>query len=130
MRRILIVAFPDVQTLDVVGPAEVFSMANSLANGGEYDVEVVASAADALTTGSGLKLLPHRSLAAVRGPIDTLLVAGGTGVVAAKDDERLMRFIRSASSRAPRGVRLHGRPPAGRGRPARRPPRDHPLGRV
>ena len=102
MRRVVIVAFPDVQTLDVVGPAEVFSMANSLANRGEYGVEVVASRADALTTGSGLRLVPHRSLAAVRGPIDTLLVAGGTGVVAAKDDERLMRFIRSAASRARR----------------------------
>lgn len=102
MRRIVIVAFPDVQTLDVVGPTEVFSMANSLATGGEYDVEVVASAADALTTGSGLRLLPHRSVAAVRGPIDTLLVAGGTGVLSAKDDEPLMRFIRSAASRARR----------------------------
>ena len=102
MRRIVIVAFPGVQTLDVVGPAEVFLMADRLANGGEYAVEVVASSADALTTGSGLKLLPHRSLAGVRGPIDTLLVAGGTGVVAAQSDERLMRWIRSAAPRARR----------------------------
>ncbi len=102
MRRIVIVAFPDVQTLDVVGPAEVFSMADRLANGGQYAVEVVASSAEALTTGSGLKLLPHRSLAGVRGPIDTLVVAGGTGVVAAQADERLVRWIRSAAPRARR----------------------------
>jgi len=102
VRRIVIVAFPDVQTLDVVGPAEVFSMADRLANGGQYKVEVVASSADALTTGSGLRLLPHRALAAVRGPIDTLVVAGGTGVVAARSDERLVRWIRSAASRARR----------------------------
>ena len=102
MRRIVIVGFPDVQTLDVVGPAEVFSMGDRLANGGEYDIEVVASSADAITTGSGLKLLPHRSLAGVRGPIDTLIVAGGTGVVAAQSDEKLVRWIRSAASRARR----------------------------
>ena len=102
MRRIVIVAFPDVQTLDVVGPAEVFSMADRLANGGEYGVEVVAPSAGALTTGSGLQLLPHRGLAGVRGPIDTLLVAGGTGVVEAQRDERLVRWIRSAAPRARR----------------------------
>ena len=73
-----------------------------LANGGEYAVHVVASSADALTTGSGLKLLPHRSLTGVRGPIDTLVVAGGTGVVAAQSDERLIRWIRWAAPRARR----------------------------
>jgi transcriptional regulator GlxA family with amidase domain len=102
VRRIVIVAFPDVQTLDVVGPTEVFSMADGLANGGEYRVEVVASSGGALTTGSGLQLLPHRALTGVRGPIDTLLVAGGTGVVEAKRDERLVRWIRSAAPRARR----------------------------
>ena len=102
MRRIVIVAFTDVQTLDVVGPAEVFSMADRLANGGEYTVDVVASSPDAVTTGSGLRLLPHRALSGVRGPIDTLIVAGGTGVVRAQDDERLMRWIRSAAPRARR----------------------------
>ena len=102
MRRIVIVAFPDVQTLDVVGPAEVFSMADRLANGGEYAVEVVASSADAVTTGSGLRLLPHRALTGVRGPIDTLIVAGGTGVVDAQRDERLIRWIRSAAARSRR----------------------------
>lgn len=102
MRRIVIVAFPDVQTLDVVGPAEVFSMADGIANGGEYAVELVAPSAAAVTTGSGLRLLPHRALTSVRGPIDTLLVAGGTGVIAARRDERLVRWIRSAASRSRR----------------------------
>jgi len=102
MRRIVIVAFPDIQTLDVVGPAEVFWTADRLANGGEYSVEVVASSADAVTTGSGLRLLPHRGLSAVRGPVDTLLVAGGTGVVHAQQDEQLVRWIRSAAPRARR----------------------------
>jgi transcriptional regulator GlxA family with amidase domain len=102
MRRIVIVAFPGVQTLDVVGPAEVFSTADRLASGGEYAVDVVAASGGALTTGSGLQLLPHRSLTGVRGPIDTLMVAGGTGVADAMADERLVRWIRTAAQRARR----------------------------
>ncbi|HYH58320.1 MAG TPA: GlxA family transcriptional regulator [Thermoleophilaceae bacterium] len=101
MRRVVIVAFPRVQTLDVVGPTEVFSIADRLANREAYTVEVVASSADALTTGSGLRLLPHRTLAATRGPIDTLLVAGG-GVREAAQDERLVRWLRSAAARTRR----------------------------
>ena len=102
MRRIVVVAFPGVQTLDVVGPTEVFATADRLRGGGEYGVEVVAASADAITTGSGLRLLPHRSLAAVRGPIDTLLVAGGGGVHDALEDERLLRWLRAAAPRARR----------------------------
>ena len=102
MRRIVIVAFPGFQTLDVVGPAEVFSTADQVASGGEYVVEVVAPRGGTLTTGSGLQLLPHRSFAGVRGPIDTLIVAGGPGVADAMSDERLLRWIRSAAPRARR----------------------------
>jgi transcriptional regulator GlxA family with amidase domain len=101
VRRIVIVAFPGVQSLDVVGPAEVFSIANRLRDGGEYRVEVVASGTDPIETGSGLRLLPHRSLAAVRGPIDTLMVAGG-GVTTAQRDTRLIAWLRSAAPRTRR----------------------------
>ena len=102
MRRIVIVTFPGIQTLDVVGPVEVFSTADRLRKGGEYQVDVVASSDSAITTGSGLELVPHRELRQVRGPIDTLLVAGGEGVREAVRDERLVRWIRSAATRSRR----------------------------
>ncbi len=102
MRRIVILVFPGVQTLDAVGPTEVFSTADSLRNGDAYSVELVANTAGAVTTGSGLTLLPHRMLTSVRGPIDTLIVAGGTGIPDALEDERLVRWLRSAASRARR----------------------------
>jgi transcriptional regulator GlxA family with amidase domain len=103
VRRIVIVAFPGVQTLDVVGPAEVFATADRLAGGDvEYRVEVVAPSPEAVVTGSGLKLLPHRAIDGARGPIDTLIVAGGTGVFEAEQDERLVRWIRSAAARSRR----------------------------
>jgi transcriptional regulator GlxA family with amidase domain len=102
MRRIVIVAFPAVQTLDVVGPTEVFSAADRLRGGDEYEIEVVAADSGPITTGSGLQLVPHRTLPRVRGPIDTLIVAGGGGVEQAQHDERLIRWIRSAAPRARR----------------------------
>jgi transcriptional regulator GlxA family with amidase domain len=102
MRRIFIVTFPGIQTLDVVGPTEVFDIASRLAGGDAYQVETVASSREAIETGSGLQLIPRRALSGVRGPIDTLLVAGGVGVRDALDDERLVRWVRVASARARR----------------------------
>ena len=40
-RKVVIVAYPDVQTLDVIGPAEVFDPARLSRESG-YDVELVA----------------------------------------------------------------------------------------
>jgi putative intracellular protease/amidase len=50
MRRVVIVAFPDVQSLDVAGPVEVFAAA------GEYRIEVVAPTAGVVRASSGLAL--------------------------------------------------------------------------
>src|SRR4051795_9882502 len=81
MRRIVILAFEGAQTLDVTGPFEVFSIADRITGGGSYSVEIVAPDRGALRTGSGVAILPDRATSAVRGPIDTLLVAGGDGVM-------------------------------------------------
>ena len=101
MRRVLIVAFPGVQSLDVTGPLEVFATAEQLVEG-SYDVEVVASEAGPLRTESGLRILPERALSACGGPIDTLVVAGGVGTVDARRDERLIAWLREAATRSRR----------------------------
>jgi transcriptional regulator GlxA family with amidase domain len=102
-RRIVILAFPGVQPLDVIGPAEVFAGADTLAGGGAYTVEVVAEAAEPIAVrGGGYSLVPKTTSARCRGPIDTLVVAGGTGVRAAEDDVELIRWIRSAARRSRR----------------------------
>ncbi|MEA2423314.1 MAG: hypothetical protein QOF55_2413 [Thermoleophilaceae bacterium] len=101
MRRIVILAFDGVQTLDVTGPYEVFSTAARVARGA-YSVEVVAPGAGPVRTGSGLTLLPDRAAAAVRGPIDTLIVAGGSGVMQAIEDDRLVRWVARAAARSRR----------------------------
>jgi transcriptional regulator GlxA family with amidase domain len=94
------VAFPDVQPLDVVGPAEVFHTAARL-NGDAYDVTVAAPEPGPLRA-SAVVLAADAALASLRGPIDTLVVAGGVGVVALEDDQRFLRALRSAAGRSRR----------------------------
>jgi transcriptional regulator GlxA family with amidase domain len=89
MRRVVIVAFPAVQSLDVAGPAEVFAAA-----GDEYRVEIVAPAAGMVRASSGLALWSDATLADVRGPIDTLVVAGGEGTRTVMLDEAFVGDIR------------------------------------
>ncbi len=95
-RRIVIVAFPDIQALDVAGPAEVFAQA------GGYDVQVAAPSREPLDTASGYAILPNLALGDVRGPIDTLVVAGGAGTRAAQADDMLVDWIAHAAPRARR----------------------------
>ncbi|HEY8517458.1 MAG TPA: GlxA family transcriptional regulator [Candidatus Binatia bacterium] len=92
-RKVVIVAFPDVQMLDVVGPAEVFGTAERL-QPGRYQVELVARARGPLRTSSGIPILPRAVLSEVRGPIDTLIVAGGVGVYEAAHDRELVAWVK------------------------------------
>jgi transcriptional regulator GlxA family with amidase domain len=102
MRRVVIAVFPGIQTLDVLGPAEVFATATALKGGGDgYAVEVVAPEPGPLPT-SSVPLHPDLTLEACRGPIDLLLVPGGRGVSAAARDERLIRWLRDAATRSRR----------------------------
>jgi transcriptional regulator GlxA family with amidase domain len=81
-RRVVIVAVPEVQPLDVTGPAEVFAAASSAAarmGRSGYAVEVVAPGGGPIATGSSYGLLASGALEEVRPPLDTLVVAGGTG---------------------------------------------------
>jgi transcriptional regulator GlxA family with amidase domain len=99
--RIVAVVFPDLQSLDVTGPTEVFSIAQRLGHA-PYEIELVASSAAPLRASSGLRLVPDRAVSACRGPIDTLLVAGGLGTAAARRDERLVAWLRDAAGRSRR----------------------------
>jgi transcriptional regulator GlxA family with amidase domain len=100
VRRVLIVAFPRVQTLDVLGPAEVFSTANQLSGKPAYEVRVVAARSGRLATSS--VPLHAEPLPAPATAVDTLLVAGGRGVHDAGRDERLVAWVRNAAGRARR----------------------------
>lgn len=100
-RRVVILVFSGVQTLDVAGPAEVFAMADRIA-GGAYAVELVAKEAGEVRTSSGLSLLAGRTFADCRGPLDTLVAAGGAGVAPVLEDDPVVGWLRAAAARSRR----------------------------
>ncbi len=106
-RRIAVFIYPDICTLDTVGPLEAFAMANDLAaqaghNQPFYDLCVVALTLDPVPTSTGFAITPNQSIDRLDFPLDTLLVSGGDGRIAASRDERVMAFLRLASRRVRR----------------------------
>jgi transcriptional regulator GlxA family with amidase domain len=100
-RRVVFVAFPGLQSLDLLGPAEVFSMAARFDPPG-YRIEVASTQTDPIATSSGVAMVPHVALEQCQGRIDTLMAVGGAGVPEALDDERLVPWLRSAARRSRR----------------------------
>jgi transcriptional regulator GlxA family with amidase domain len=99
-RRVVIVIFPGVQPIDAIGPAEVFRTACRLDPPG-YTVELVATNPGTVRS-TTVRLGVDHTLAGCRGPIDTLIVAGGTGTMRAYEDKRLVSWVRSAAKRSRR----------------------------
>src|SRR2546430_9746194 len=86
-RRIVFVAAPGTEILDLVGPLQVFARASDMycrENPGAlpvYPVEVVSiSSGRSLTANCGLHFNADKTFREVPGNIDTLLVAGGNPI--------------------------------------------------
>lgn len=116
-RRVVIVAFPGIQSLDVVGPLEVFHgadrVATELGRPRGYDVILVSNTGPTVTTSSGLTLTTA-PLPAATTRLDTLVLPGGDGARHARRDEALISWIRAIAravdaSRA--CARAHSWPP-------------------
>lgn len=106
-RRVVVVAYPGVQALDVAGPYEVFAGATALVTSRDpdavppYTVCLVSRRGGAVSAESGLPL-GTAGLDVADGPIDTLLLAGGFGVFEARRDQELVDWVREAADRARR----------------------------
>src|SRR3954469_774134 len=92
-RRIAIVAYPGVQALDVTGPHEVFAgAAGALRRRREgpapYEVVVASVAGGPVTSESGLAIVTTPLADVIE--VDTLVVAGGSGVLTACEDGALV----------------------------------------
>jgi len=75
--KIVILAPQGVQSLDVVGPAEVFwEAARRLGNPDAYQVQVMGVSDEPIRGTGALRFLPDRTIHDPDEPIDTLLVAG------------------------------------------------------
>ena len=101
-RKVVIVGFPGVQALDVVGPHEVFSGASLLTRGG-YDVVLASIDGQPVNTLTGLACV-STPLPAPTDPVDTVVLPGGGGVDAARSDAELVGWIKTVSGTARRVV--------------------------
>ena len=129
-RDVVILVYPDVQSLDVTGPLEVFAGARQLlqaqalgrggwrsaAGSGErsgsaghreqrdrgYRVLVVSADGAPVRTSSGLTIVPHGAIGDVPDAIDTLIVAGGAGVEGLCADRATLHWIAARARRARR----------------------------
>ena len=109
-RHVVVLGFDGVQSLDIAGPVEVFTVADQLDAAAQptgrphhriYTTELVAMRAGPITTSSGLTLTARRPAAAVD-HLDTLIIPGGVGHRVAVGDPELLDQVRRLAARARR----------------------------
>ncbi|OKI44355.1 transcriptional regulator [Streptomyces sp. CB03578] len=106
-RRVVIAVFPDVDLLDVTGPAEVFALANRETGGtAGYRVQLAGRTGGAVATSAGVRLVAELSFAEVGGVLDTLLVPGAVdmhpGGPVARIDRDVVEWVKRAAPQARR----------------------------
>lgn len=103
--RVVILAFPVVQSLDLFGVAEVFADANrqheNLGLPAHYEVRLAAPVAGLLETSSGIPLAASHGLDDI-GQLDTLFIASGRGAREASTNPQYVDAIRALALRASR----------------------------
>jgi len=111
MRDVLLLGYPGIQALDLVGPSEVFTSATLVlaarhgAAGYDagYRIRVVSRSGEPVATGTGLafvaEVLPEPGAV-----IDTLVLPGGGAADAARDDPALLDWIRAVAPDARRVI--------------------------
>jgi transcriptional regulator GlxA family with amidase domain len=98
-RTIAIPIFPGLQSLDAVGPGQVFGTANQLIDAAAYRIRFVATKAGAIETTASFALVAEGLRAVPPKSVDTLIVPGGDddGVRNAARDKQLMTWITEAA---------------------------------
>jgi len=96
-RRVLVVAYPAAELLDIACIVSAFQMANWLHGSAVYRTVLASPGGAPVTTAAGLVLNVQASLEKLRGPFDTLVVSGGIGYVDAMQDGHLVAHVRRLS---------------------------------
>src|ERR1700722_12242690 len=103
--RIEVLAFPDVQMLDVAGPIQVFTAANERATSPHprlpYETRVISPEGAEIRATSGLAFATE-PLPDPTDPVDTLIVAGGGGGREAAEDASLIEWLKVRAGAARR----------------------------
>jgi transcriptional regulator GlxA family with amidase domain len=102
-RAIGLLAYDDMQALDLVGPLDVFGAANARAGGAPpYSLHIVGVVRDRVRAENGLVVMPDVGLDDAPA-FDTLLIPGGAGSRTLDTDARLLAWLRQ---RAPATRRM------------------------
>ncbi|GIG70035.1 GlxA family transcriptional regulator [Phytomonospora endophytica] len=105
--RVVIAVFPDVDLLDVTGPAEVFALANrETAGRAGYQVRLAGPVAGEVRTSAGVRLLTDVAFGDVGADVDTLLVPGAVDMTAegpvARIDDEVVDWVKATAPHARR----------------------------
>jgi transcriptional regulator GlxA family with amidase domain len=108
-KTIVFLAAPSSQILDVAGPFQIFVRAAELflrdhpSQKSPYNVVLASTTRrKPVLTNCGLLLTGSETFRSLRFPVDTLLVAGGSGLEKAALDQELLAWLRSAAQRVRR----------------------------
>ncbi|MDD0843958.1 GlxA family transcriptional regulator [Pseudomonas sp. Gutcm_11s] len=100
MKTIASLLYPDVMSLDITGPLQVFASANvELRRQGlpeAYRVLVLADASGPIATSAGFQLVAQRAWSDCDpGELDTLLIPGGLGEIDQCNNQQLLDWLRA-----------------------------------
>ncbi|NIH79658.1 transcriptional regulator GlxA family with amidase domain [Amycolatopsis viridis] len=102
MRRMVIVGYAESALLDIACPHDVLDAANHHGATPPYDIRVVSLDGRPIRCQAGIQLAAQGRLDQLRGPVDTLIIAGGFGHERAAADVNLIRHVRRVAARARR----------------------------
>ena len=104
MAAIGLLAYQDMQSLDLVGPLDVFGTANTHVSGElPYELHIIGLGTGAVRAENGLVVVPTCGLDDAP-PLDTLLIPGGAGSRAVNTDARLLAWLRERATTTRRMV--------------------------
>src|SRR5258708_35256661 len=109
--RIVLLAFPNGQLLDIAGPLQMFAGANDELSRQAYRIEIAAPEAGPFATSSGVRLVADISFAEITtkrlGSTDTLMVVGGEpGMRAELRRGTRTGVVGRAGGKGPRNARI------------------------
>src|SRR5581483_3894375 len=101
-RRVSFLVLPHVHLMNLGGPLDVFARASSLLLDGRratsaYEIELLTTGDDALTTATGLTLLGGRPWHQASESIDTLIVVSGAEVFHRLPDSPVLEWLRGCA---------------------------------
>jgi transcriptional regulator GlxA family with amidase domain len=99
---VALIGYDGVQSLDLTGPMEVFTIANRFAGGPAYEVLIASVAGGEIVSNAGLRIGGLRSLSELPHELDTILVAGGETSYGGIAEGELGTWLRERATRTRR----------------------------